>query len=210
VLKLFYAPGACSLAPHIVLEEIGSPYEAQAVDLHGGEQRSAAYLKTNPKGKVPALQTERGVLTENPVILGYLAQRFPQAQLAPLEDAFAFASLQSFNTYLATTVHVTFARLFRSMRFVDGDAALESLKSKAAQALDECFQLIDQQLSDGRAYVHGDAFTVSDPYLYVFARWTSRPGAMVELARYPHVQSHRDRVQARPAAQRALAAEGLS
>lgn len=209
MLKLFYFPGACSLAAHIVLEEIGEPYERQLVNLRDGQQRSPEYLRTNPKGKVPALLTERGVLTENPVILGYLARRYPAAQLAPLGDDFDFAVVQAFNTYLATTLHPLYGRVNFPARFVEGEEAGASLRAKAAQAIDDCFRLIEQRFSDDRPYVHGSQYTISDPYLYVFERWTSRPGA-AGLSRHPHVQAHHDRLQARAAVQRALAAEELS
>src|SRR5688572_13285101 len=109
MLKLFYAPGSCALASHIALEESGAPYEAERVDLGGGQQRSPAYLKLNPKGRVPALATDRGVISENPAILAYIAQAFPKAKLAPLDDPFAFARIQAFNGYLSSTLHVAHA-----------------------------------------------------------------------------------------------------
>src|SRR5579872_3902828 len=114
MLKLFYSPGACSLAAHAALEEAGASYEIQLVDLKSGQQRSNDYLKVNPKGRVPALATERGILTESPAILVYIAQRFPESKLAPVGDPFAFAEMQAFNVYLASTVHVAFAHVFRA------------------------------------------------------------------------------------------------
>ncbi len=131
MLKLFYTPGACSLAPHIVLQEIGDPHELVRVNLREGAQRSSAYLAVNPKGRVPALQTEHGVLSENPAILAYLAQRFPAPSLAPLDDLFAFARMQAFNAFLAATVHVAFAHAFRPERYADGEAAAEAMRAKA-------------------------------------------------------------------------------
>jgi glutathione S-transferase len=96
MLKLFYAPGACSLAPHIVLEEIGGGHAFERVNLREGAQRSLAYLAINPKGRVPVLMTDRGALTENPAILAFLAQSFPAARLAPLDDPYLFAKMQAF------------------------------------------------------------------------------------------------------------------
>ena len=105
MLKLFYAPGACSLASHIALEEAGAAFTTHRIDFKAGEQRSADYLRVNPKGRVPALLTDKGVLTESPVILGYVAQSYPDAKLADNDDSFAFGNMQAFNMWLATTVH---------------------------------------------------------------------------------------------------------
>ena len=109
MLKLFYAPGTCALASRIALEEAGAEYEIARVNFAQNEQRSADYLKINPKGRVPALVTEKGVLTETTAILAYVAQAFPAANLAMLDDPFEFARLQAFNSYLASTVHVNHA-----------------------------------------------------------------------------------------------------
>ena len=98
MLKLFYAPGSCALASHIALEEAGAKYGAVRVDLRAKDQRKPEYLAINPKGRVPALVTDKGVLTENPAILAFVAQSFPEARLAPLDDAFAFARVQAFNS----------------------------------------------------------------------------------------------------------------
>src|ERR687886_1496416 len=99
MLKLFYAVGTCALASHITLEEAGAEYETVRLDFAAGDQRKPEYLKVNPKGRVPALITDRGVLTETPAILAYIAQVFPKAKLAPLDDPFDFAQVQSFNSY---------------------------------------------------------------------------------------------------------------
>src|SRR5687768_17636747 len=103
-MKLFYAPGTCALASHIALEDAGANYEVVRLDFAGGEQRKPEYLKINPKGRVPALATDRGVLTENPAILAFIAQSFPKAKLAPFDDAWTYAQVQSFNAYLCATV----------------------------------------------------------------------------------------------------------
>ena len=209
MLKLFYSPGACSLAAHAALEEAGASYEIQLVDLKSGQQRSSDYLKVNPKGRVPALATERGILTESPAILVYIAQRFPQSNLAPLGDPFAFAEMQAFNVYLASTVHVAFAHVFRASRYADGEVAAAAMKAKAPEALDEAFAAIDARLSDGRPFVQGENYTLCDPYLMVFERWFTS-GKLGHPERFTHVRSHRERVEARPAVRRVLAAEGLS
>ena len=116
MFKLYYAPGTCALASHIALEEAGAPYSAERLSFKENQQNSADYLKVNPKGRVPALVTDKGVLTETPAILAFIAQSFPQAKLAP-QDAFAFAQVQSINSYLCSTVHVAHAHKMRGARW---------------------------------------------------------------------------------------------
>ncbi len=207
MLKLYYAPNACSLAPHIALNEAGATYEAAAVDTRGGEQRSPAYLAINPKARVPSLVTDRGILTEVPVLLGFIARSHPEAKLAPT-DGFEFFQMQSFNTYLASTIHITFAHIFRPERYADSEAAKADMRAKAPKSLLEQFQLVESQLSDGREWVHGAQYTVSDPYLYVFARWFAREG-VGSIAALPRIKAHRDRMQARPQVLKTLGQEGL-
>ncbi len=208
MLKLFYSPGACSLASHIALEEAGADYEAVRVDLKSGEQNRPEYRKLNPKGRVPALATERGVLTESPVILGYIAQTHPEAKLAPNDDSFAFGDMQAFNMFLAASVHVAYAHAFRPERYVKGEAGVAAAKARTPEALDEYFNQIEDRFADGRPYVHGEAYTVSDPYLYVFTRWLERDG-LGHPERYPQVLAHRQRLDTRPAVRKVIAAEGL-
>jgi len=171
MLKLFYAPNACSLASHIALAESGAEFEPIRLDLKAGDQRKPDYLAINPKGRVPALVTPRGTLTENVVILGWVAQTFPEAHLKPDGDFFAFSEMQVFNLYLAATIHVTYAHLFRSYRYADSDSAMADMKAKVPSTLAEQWKLIEERLSDGRPWVCGERFTVADPYLYFFARW---------------------------------------
>ncbi|HEU0095917.1 MAG TPA: glutathione binding-like protein [Rhizomicrobium sp.] len=209
MLKLFYSPNACSLAAHIALEEAGAEYEAVRIDFKNGEQRSGEHLAVNPKGRVPALVTPRGTLTENPVILGWIANLFPNAHLKPEGDFFAFSEMQSFNMYLAATVHVTFAHLFRAERFADSEAARAEIKAKVPSSLAENWKLIEERLTDGRPWVCGNQYTVADPYLYVFTRWLERPGAGGSDG-MPLSRAHRTRMQERPAVQRVLAAEGIA
>ncbi len=208
MLKLFYSPNACSLAPHIALEEAGADYEAVRVDFAEREQKSAAYLKINPKGRVPALVTDKGVLTENPAILAYIARIFPAAGLAGSEDGFVRAELHAFNSFLASTVHVAFAHSFRPERFADDPATIAGMKAKAPALVTAAFDLIEEKLSDGRPFVHGERYTVSDPYLFVMTRWLERDG-MPGADRFPHAQAHMRRLNDRPAVQRALEHEGL-
>src|SRR3546814_4410935 len=109
MLTLYYAAGSCALATHIALIDAGADYEAKPVDFAANQQRTPEYLAVNPKGRVPALVTPRGILTESPALLASVAQSFPAAKLAPLDDAHAFTAVQAFNSYIATTVHVAHA-----------------------------------------------------------------------------------------------------
>lgn len=199
---LYYAPISCALASHIALEQAGASYEAVQVDFLTGAQRSPEYLRVNPKGRVPALVTERGVLTETPAILAFIAQSFPSAHLAPFDDAFALAEVQAFNSYLCSTVHVAHAHRMRGHRWVDDPAAIIAMQEKVPQSVGECFDLIERHLFRG-PWVMGDAYTVCDPYLFTLARWLEADG--VDPARFPGVKAHRDRMAALPAVRKVLA-----
>ncbi len=207
MLKLFYSPNSCALASHIALAEAGAPYETVRLDFAKNEQRQPEYMAVNPKGRVPALITERGILTESPAILVYIAQRFPQAGLAPLDDPFAFAELQSFNAYLCSTVHVAHAHRMRGSRWVDDPAALEAMKKKVPQTVGDCFRLIEQKMFKG-PWVFGERYSIADPYLFTIATWLE--GDSVDIATLPKIREHRNRVAARPAVRRALAEQGVT
>lgn len=204
MLTLFYAPGTCSLAPHIALEEAAADYEAVRLNLAQGQQQEPTYLALNPKGRVPTLVTEHGPLSETPALLAYIAQRFPAAQLAPLDDAFAFARVQAFNSYLCSTVHVAHAHGKRGSRWVDEPEAIEAMKRKVPQTYGDCFELIEHELLQG-PWVMGQAYSICDPYLFTLARWLESDG--VDATRFPKVLAHRDRMAQRPAVARVLAAE---
>src|SRR5947208_1061665 len=127
MLKLYYSPGSCALASHIALEEAGAAYSVERIDFKSNQQNSPDYLKINPKGRVPALVTKRGILTETPAILAFIAQSFPQAKLAP-DDAFAFAQVQAFNSYLCSTVHVAHAHRGRGYRWASDEGSFADMK----------------------------------------------------------------------------------
>src|SRR5881392_1463700 len=143
MLKLYYAPNTCALASHIALEEAGASYETVRLNFKNEEQRKPDYLRINPKARVPSLVTDRGIITETPAILIYIAQSFPAAKLAPLGDPFALAKVQEFNSYLCATVHVAHAHRMRGYRWTDDPAAIEAMKKKAPAAVAECFTLIE-------------------------------------------------------------------
>jgi glutathione S-transferase len=202
MLTLYSSTGSCSRASHIALEESGLDYDVQLVDFANNAQRDPAYLAINPKGRVPALSTDQGVLTESPAILAYIAGLAPPSLLAPV-DPFAFARMQAFNLYLATTVHVAHAHGRRAARWSDDAAAQASMAAKVTQNMRDGFALIEADLTGD--WVMGDAYTVADPYLFTFAAWLESDG--VDIADFPRVQAHFERMQARPAVQRALAAK---
>ncbi|HQQ71083.1 MAG TPA: glutathione S-transferase, partial [Alicycliphilus sp.] len=141
-LTLYYAPGTCAQAVRIALEEAQAPYTLARVDFAGQQQRSPEYLAINPKGRVPALVTEHGTLTEVPALLAYVAQRFAAAGLAPA-DAYGFARMQEFNSYLASTVHVAHAHRPRASRWADEPEAQAAMQRKVPQNMTDCFQLIE-------------------------------------------------------------------
>jgi glutathione S-transferase len=202
MMILFYAPNSCALAAHLALELSGLPYEARRVDFARNEQRSAEFLAINPKGRVPALLTEHGVLTENPAILAYICQCRPEAGLGPVHDNFAFAQLQSFNSYLASTVHVAHAHRYRGYRWADDADAIDAMKHKVPQNMRECFRLIDKELLQG-PWVLGAELSVCDLYLFTIGRWL--PGDEVDIKEFPRVADHATRIQQIPAVQRVLA-----
>jgi len=201
MLILYYAPHTVSLAAQIALAEAGADYEPRQLDFKKTEQRSADYLQVNPKGRVPALVTERGIITETPAILAYIAQAFPAASLAPLDDPFAFAQLQAFNAYLCATVHVAHAHKLRGSRWVDDQAAIEAMQRKVPQTMTECFTLIEQDMFRG-PWVMGADYTIADCYLFTIERWLK--GDSVDIEDFPRVAEHHRRMLQRPAVQQAL------
>ena len=203
MLTLHTSPGSCSRASHIALEESGLDFDIRLIDFAKADQRQPAFLAINPKGRVPALATDQGVLTESPAILAYIAALAPAGLLAPV-DPFAFARMQAFNLYLATTIHVAHAHGRRASRWSDDAAAQASMAAKVTQNMRDGFALIEGGLNGD--WVIGDAYTVADPYLFTFAAWLDSDG--VDIAEFPKVQAHFERMQARPAVIRALAAEG--
>jgi glutathione S-transferase len=201
MLKLYYAPGTCALASHIALDEAGANYEAIRLSFKTEDQKKPDYLKINPKARVPALVTDRGVLTETPALLIYIAQSFPAARLAPLDDPFALAKVQAFNSYLCSTVHVAHAHRMRGTRWTDDAAAIESMKQKVPQSVGECFALIEREMFEG-PWVMGANYTVCDGYLYTLTQWLGGDG--VDINKTPKIAEHFRRVGERPAVRKAV------
>lgn len=201
MLKLFYSPGSVALATHIALEESGLDYETVRISFGDDEQKAPEYLKINPKGRVPALVTDRGILTETPAILVYISQLCPDKSLAPIDDPYAFAETQSFNNYLCSTVHVAHAHGGRGHRWADQETSFADMKQKVTQTMTECFELIEGELVKG-PWVLGDAFSICDMYLYTVARWLT--GDQVDIRKFNKVAAISDAIEARPAAAKAI------
>ncbi|CCN02657.1 glutathione S-transferase, N-terminal domain protein [Bordetella bronchiseptica MBORD675] len=198
----FYtAPGTCALATHIALHEAGADFDLVKLDFGATQQQSPDYLRVNPKGRVPALATEHGVLTENPALLAFIAQSFPQAQLAPLGDPFAFARMQELANYLASTAHVAHAHKRRGARWADDPAAHEAMRAKIPENMTTIAGYLESQIVGPWAL--GERFSVVDGYLYTVGSWME--GDSVDLTRFPKLADYLARVGARPAVQRALA-----
>lgn len=204
MLTLFYATGTCSLASHIALEESGAAFEIKRVDFTAGEQQKPEYLMVNPKGRVPALATEYGILTETPAILGFIAQNFPQSNLASVNDPYLFAKANAFNNYLSSTVHVAHAHRRRGYRWSDDPAVIAALAIKVPQNMAECFDLIEKNMFEG-PWVMGEVYTMCDPYLFTIASWLEADG--VDPSKFPKVLDHRNRMAERPSVKKVLARE---
>ena len=200
-MKLYYAPGACSLSPHIVARELGLPLELKKVDnktktIEGGGD----YRKVNARGYVPALELDNGeILTEGPAIVQYLADLKPEAELAPKWGTFARYRLQEWLNFLTSEIHKQFSPVFKP-------TTPEDYKPVAKEIIATRFDWLDGQLA-GKDYLMGSQFTVADAYLFVLLGWT-RP-TQIDLARWPNLLAFHKRVGARPKVQEALSAEGL-
>lgn len=204
MLTLYYTPNTCALASHIALIEADAAYELRRIDFATTQQRSPDYLALNPKGRVPALVTPQGVLTETPALLAFIAQSFPAAGLAPLDNPFAFARVQEFNSYLCSTLHVAHAHRMRGYRWADDEVAIAAMQRKVPQSVGEGFGLIESDMFAG-PWVMGDSYTICDPYLFTLAQWMEADG--VDPARFPKLLDHRNRMKARPSVLRAIAEE---
>lgn len=204
MLTLHFAPDTCALASHIALEDAGAEFTLRRVDFAREDQKSPEYLKINPKARVPALVTPRGVLTETPAILAWVAQAFPDANLAPLDDPFAFAEIQAVNSYICSTLHVAHAHRMRGTRWADEPEAIAAMQRKVPAAVSSAYAYIEEDVFRG-PFVTGDSYTIADPYLFTVAQWMEDDG--VDLARFPKIVAHRAMMQERPSVVRALAAE---
>lgn len=203
MLTLFYTPKTCALATHIALIDAGADYTLKRIDFAKGEQREPAFLAVNPKGRVPALSTPQGILTETPALLTYIAQTHPKANLAPT-DPFALARLQAFNAFLSSTLHVAHAHGPRGNRWTDDPAAIQALKAYVPTSVTAAFKLVEDSLLHG-PFVMGDTYTIADPYLFTMSTWIEAD--QVDTAQISRVMAHRAMMAKRPSVIRALAEE---
>ena len=200
-MKLYYAPGACSLSPHIALLEAGLPYDLVKVDLRAKKlENGDDYLKINPKGQVPALALDSGeLITEGPVIVQMIADKVPAKNLAPARDSAERYKLQEWLTYINGELHKNIGPLFNPAL---SDEAKGVFKDRAMGK----FKYLDGQLA-GRDYLMGKQFTVADAYLFVMLRWAE--SMKLDLSGLNNLMAYKDRVAARPKVDEALVKEGL-
>lgn len=201
-MKLYYAPGACSMSPHIVLEEGGFSYEPVKVNLREHKTEGGAdYYAINPKGYVPALELDNGeLLTEGPAIVQYLADQRPQANLAPANGTIERARLQEWLNFIGTEIHKQFGPLFNP-------ATPDDAKTAAKARIGGRFDIIDRHLAGGRDYLMGSTFSVADAYLFTMLQWANR--MQIDMAGRPKLVAFRERMLARPKVHATLQAEGL-
>ncbi len=205
-VKLYYAPGACSMASHICLEELGVPYETQRLNLANGDQRKPEYLALNPRGRVPTAVVDGEVLTENVGIMSYFGGGYGQGRIWP-KDTWHQGKLVSTLAWLSNTVHTTYAHLVRAERYADEPAAVEAVKAKARDSYFGYLKEVDSLLQ-GRKWAVGKHYTVADGYLLVFYRWGNRQQMPVKsLANYSRLARE---VMGRPAVAKVMADEGVT
>ncbi len=208
VVKLFYAAGTCSLAPHIALEETGAPFVPVPIDTKGGEHRRPDYLRINPKGRVPTLSVGEWVLTENVAILPFIAQTYPEARLWP-EGTRAQGRALEWLGWLASTIHIAYAHVRRAERYAVGETALADVRAKGVTSCRELWPAVEQRLGEG-PWALGPSYSVVDPYLLVFWTWGRGPALGLDMAReFPHWTAHARRMAERPAVQRTFTREDL-
>jgi glutathione S-transferase len=203
MLELYFSPGACSTASHIGIEETGTPYVEKPTLLPKAEHKTEAYLKINPRGKVPALSVDGKVIVENTAILSYLARQFPKANLLPA-DPLEQARCISTMTWFSNTVHPAYQHYMRAERFTPDTAAQASVKETGKKTFWSSLQEIDAMLQ-GKEWIMGSQYTVADPYAVVFYGWGLRAELpMKELAAYT---AFKERLIKRPAARKVLESE---
>ena len=194
MISLYYSPNSCALASHILLEEVGANYSVIEINFNKNEQRKSNYLSVNAKGRVPALLTEEGVLTETPAILLYIAQKYLQKELAPLNNIYQLAKAQELNSYLCSTAHVAHAHLSRGSRWADDPAAIAAMTAKVPETVGACFSFLESGMSDS-PWVLGDDYSICDPYLFTVTRWLKRDG--VDRKNFPRIDAHYQRMKDR-------------
>lgn len=205
-MKLHYTPGACSMGIHVVLEEVGKPYELSKLDIRAGENLRPPFSTLNPKGKVPTLERDDGsVVTEYPVIATYLARTNPEAGLLPADSEAELEGAEAMD-YAVATIHMQgFSRLFRPANFSPNEADHEAVRARGREIIEKGFGILDKQLA-GREWVAGP-YSVADSAVFYVSFWGAK---RMNIALPPNLQAHFDRMMARPAVQRVLQQEELT
>lgn len=206
MLTLYFARDTISLATLIALEEVGAAYETVRIDFGKTEQRSPGYLKINPKGRMPALVTERGILTETPAMLVWVAQQFRRPELVLMDDPFAFAQVQSINSYFCSALHINHAHRMRGPRWVDAadKDAIAAMQRHVPVSVGANYDFVESEVLKG-PWVMGEHYTICDPYLFTLAQWLEQDG--VDPKRIPKIMDHRKRMSERATVRKALAVE---
>lgn len=205
-LKLYYSPGACSLAPHIALEETGATFEPVLVKLAEGEQNMPDYRRINFKSRVPAIADGDFVVTENPACLRYVARRYPEASMWP-EDGRDEARCAEWLAWMSSTIHVAYAHVRRAERYATDEAAKSNVQARGKESCRELWALVEGRLGEG-PWALGERYSVADPYLMVFWMWGRGPVLGFDMAEdYPNWTAHARRMGQRPAVQRVFARE---
>lgn len=199
-MKLYYSPGACSLAPHIALREAGIPVELKKVDLRAKQVDGADYRQVNAKGYVPALETPEGVLTECPVILQYIADQKPESGLAPGAGDQARLKMAEMLSFITSEIHKGMGNFFNP-------AMNDGWRQAVTERLGVRLDWLAKQL-EGRPFLMGDRFSVADAYLFTLLNWAAP--SKFDLAKWPAIVDYHKRVASRPKVQEALKAEGLA
>lgn len=205
-MKFFYAPGACSIGIHVLLEEIGKPYEAVRLDIRAGDTQKPPFSEINPKGKVPTIQRDDGmVITEYPVVAHYLGQTNPAANLMPKDETAELQAAMAMD-YCVATIHMQgFSRLFRPAAFAPSEADHEAVKARGRELVEKGYTVMDQALA-GKDWVAG-GYSIGDSALFYVEFWGAK---RMKMQLPPNLAKHLERMLARPATQRVLQQEGLA
>src|SRR5687768_11551587 len=205
MLTLYYSPGACSLAAHIVLEEAGAEFEAKRVTILKGEHQTPEYLRLNPHGRVPTLTDGDFVLTESLAILSYLGHRFADAGLLDLDNLEHLGRTHELLGFFSSSVHIAFAQVFRAARFAEGESAQAEIAASGRTAVEKHFTELEAPAKGD--WIVGGRYSIADPYLLVFYRWGWRIG--LDMGLYPGWTRHKEEMLKRPAVQRAVTREEI-
>ena len=199
-MKLYYAPKTIAIAVAITLHEAGIEYDPIRLDFRNAEQTKAEYHKVNPKGRVPALVTDRGILTETGALLDYIADLAPEANLRPA-DPYAAAQVRAVMYYIASTMHVNHAHGARGTRWADQQSSIEDMKAKMVQTMTDSATFVENNVLTG-PYILGDDICMADPYLFIACNWLEGDG--VTVADFPKIEAFMAAMRARPSVERAV------